>query len=75
MYADPAKFFALTFPTHALRELVKDVARRLDARSAKAVRPLEPTYGGGKAHTLITLYHLFRNPSSLPDLPPRCWSE
>ena len=69
VYEDPAKFFALTFPTHALRELVKDVARRLDARSDKAVRQLELTYGGGKTHTLITLYHLFRNPSSLPDLP------
>lgn len=69
VYEDPAKFFALTFPTHALRELVKDVARRLDAQSDKAVRQLELTYGGGKTHTLITLYHLFREPASLPDLP------
>ena len=69
VYEDPAKFFALTFPTHALRELVKDVAWRLDARSDKAVRQLELTYGGGKTHTLITLYHLFRDPGSLPDLP------
>ena len=69
VYEDPAKFFALTFPTHALRELVKDVARRLAGDSDKAVRQLELTYGGGKTHTLITLHHLFRDPASLPDLP------
>lgn len=69
VYEDPAKFFALTFPTHALRELVKDVAHRLAGQSDKAVRQLELTYGGGKTHTLITLHHLFRDPAALPDLP------
>ena len=65
VYEDPARFFALTYPTHALRELVKDVAERLAGKSAKAVRQLELTYGGGKTHTLITLYHLFRDPAAL----------
>ena len=69
VYEDPAQFFALTYPTHALRELVKDVAVRLAGQSDKAVRQLELTYGGGKTHTLITLYHLFREPESLPDIP------
>ena len=69
VYEDPEKFFALTYPTHALRELVKDVALRLRGRSDKAVRQLELTYGGGKTHTLIALYHLFRDPQGLPDLP------
>ena len=69
VYEDPAQFFALTYPTHALRELVKDVAVRLAGQSDKAVRQLELTYGGGKTHTLIALYHLFRRPAALPDLP------
>ena len=69
VYEDPEKFFALTYPTHALRELVKDVAARLAGQSDKAVRQLELTYGGGKTHTLITLHHLFRDPATLPDLP------
>ncbi len=68
VYEDADKFFALTYPTHALRELVKDVALRLRGRSDKAVRQLELTYGGGKTHTLIALYHLFRDPEGLPDL-------
>ena len=69
VYEDPARFFALTFPTPPLRELVRDVAARLAGRSDKAVRQLELTYGGGKTHTLITLHHLFRDPDALPDLP------
>ena len=69
VYEDPARFFALTFPTPPLRELVQDVAARLAGQSGKAVRQLELTYGGGKTHTLITLYHLFRNPDALPDRP------
>ena len=67
VYEEPEKFFALTYPTYALRELVKDVAVRLAGKSDKAVRQLELTYGGGKTHTLITLYHLFRAPEALPD--------
>lgn len=69
IYEDPTKFFALTYPTDALRELVKDIAARLAGQSPKAVRQLEMTYGGGKTHTLITLHHLFDTPDSLPDLP------
>lgn len=68
VYEDPEKFFALTYPTHALRELVREVAGRLAGQNAKAVRQLEMTYGGGKTHTLITLHHLFHDPGGLPDI-------
>src|SRR3989304_1972138 len=69
VYQDPREFFALTYPTFNLRELAKDVAIRLAGRNDKAVRQLELTYGGGKTHTLITLYHLVSDLSRLPDLP------
>lgn len=69
VYQDPAEFFALTYPTFNLRELVRDVLNRLAGKSEKAVRQLELTYGGGKTHTLITLYHLVADPAGLPDLP------
>lgn len=68
-YEKPENFFALTYPTHNLRALVRDVVLRLNGKSDKAVRQLELTYGGGKTHTLITLYHLVHNPDNLPDLP------
>lgn len=69
VYEKPENFFALTFPTHNLRKLVRDVALRLANKNDKAVRQLELTYGGGKTHTLITLYHLAHDPDSLPNLP------
>ena len=68
-YEDPAEFFALTFPTYNLRELVKDVCLRLAGRSDKAYRSVSVNYGGGKTHALITLRHLVHDPDSLPDLP------
>lgn len=69
VYQDPREFFSLTYPTFNLRELAKDVVLRLLGKSDKAVRQLELTYGGGKTHSLITLWHLVDDPEKLPDLP------
>ena len=69
VYEDPSEFFALTYPTYNLRELARDVVLRLAGKNDKAVRQLELTYGGGKTHALITLFHLANDPASLPDLP------
>lgn len=69
IYEDPKEFFALTYPTSALLDLARDVVRRLAGKNQKAVRQLELTYGGGKTHTLITLFHLVNDPASLPDVP------
>ena len=69
VYENPREFFALTFPTYNLRQLVRDAVLRLAGKNDKAVRQLELTYGGGKTHTLITLRHLVHEPHKLPDLP------
>lgn len=69
VYQKPDEFFALTYPTFNLRELVKDVLLRLAGKNDRAVRQLELTYGGGKTHALITLYHLVNEPGHLPNLP------
>lgn len=69
IYEDPKEFFALTYPTSALLDLARDVVRRLAGKNQKAVRQLELTYGGGKTHALITLFHLVNDPASLPDVP------
>jgi len=70
VYENPAEFFALTYPTYNLRELAREVVLRLAGKNDKAVRQLALTYGGGKTHTLITLYHLANDPALLPrELP------
>ena len=72
IYEDPAEFFALTYPTYNLRELARDVVFRLAGKNDKAVRQLALTYGGGKTHTLITLFHLVNDPERLPRNCRRC---
>ena len=69
IYEKPEEFFALTFPTYNLRQLVRDVALRLAGKNDKAVRQLELTYGGGKTHTLIALRHIVCDAEKLPKLP------
>jgi hypothetical protein len=69
LYEDPASFFSLTYATSSLRDIVAATAERLRGNSAKAIRQLELTYGGGKTHTMVTLTHLFRNPDALPAVP------
>jgi len=70
IYRKPEEFFSFTYPTRALLELASDVVQRLAGKNDKAVRQLELTYGGGKTHTLITLYHLVKRPQALPDELP-----
>lgn len=69
VYEKPEIFFSLSYATSAQRDIAAAVAERLRGKSDKAIRQLELTYGGGKTHTLVTLTHLFRDPTALPDLP------
>ena len=62
-YRDPAQFFARTCFTRALREHAGMVLRRLSGRTDNTapVLTLITQFGGGKTHTLTTLYHLAKN--------------
>ena len=62
-YRDPAQFFSRNVFTHALTDLVATVLRRLAGQTANAppVLTLVTQFGGGKTHTLTTLYHLVRH--------------
>jgi hypothetical protein len=62
-YRDPAQFFARTCFTRALREHAGMVLRRLSGLSENTapVLTLITQFGGGKTHTLTTLYHLAKN--------------
>jgi predicted AAA+ superfamily ATPase len=62
-YWDPAQFFARTCFTRALREHAGMVIRRLsgETQNTAPVLTLITQFGGGKTHTLTTLYHLATN--------------
>ena len=62
-YSKPEKFFARTYFTRALVEHVGTVLRRLSGQTVNAAPVLTfiTQFGGGKTHTLTTLYHLASN--------------
>lgn len=59
------KFFAKTFFTAGLRELLHDILLTLSGRRAgNAVVNLKTSFGGGKTHTELAVYHLFAHPEA-----------
>ena len=57
-YQDPQAFFARTYVTQGLRDLLAGAARRLSGQGGDPVIELQTNFGGGKTHSLIALYHL-----------------
>ncbi|MDW8126002.1 MAG: hypothetical protein RMJ04_14630, partial [Geminicoccaceae bacterium] len=62
VYADPARFFANTYPTRGLRDLLRHVLAVLAGSGGEAgtVFRLHTHFGGGKTHALIALVHAAR---------------
>lgn len=57
-YQDPNAFFARTYLTAGLRDLLVGAARRLSGDGGDPVIELQTNFGGGKTHSMIALYHL-----------------
>ena len=69
VYRDPQQFFARTYATHRMKELVRDVLQRLAGTGGDPVLRLQVAYGGGKTHSLITLLHLAERAEAVKDNP------
>jgi len=68
-YVDARRFFANTYPTAGLKELLGQVLGRLSGDgSSSAVFRLDTSFGGGKTHGLIALIHGAREGSSVPNM-------
>ncbi|MCD9893219.1 ATP-binding protein [Bradyrhizobium japonicum] len=69
-YFEPIRFFNRTFLTAGLRQLAGEVVGRLTGQGdGDAVMQIQTPFGGGKTHTLITLYHLVKNGAACFDHP------
>lgn len=69
-YTDPRKFFHLTYVTEGLRDLLQQAAGRMSgAGDGDPVINLQTTFGGGKTHSMLAVWHLFSgvDPATLPD--------
>lgn len=69
-YRDAATFFAKTFLTTGLRGLLLDVLHTLAGqRVANVIINLKTSFGGGKSHTELAIYHLFSHPVAAMTVP------
>ncbi len=58
-YADPVEFFARTYLTSGLQDLIREALRRLSGDdNASPVFNLQTNFGGGKTHSMLSLWHL-----------------
>lgn len=58
-YADPIEFFNRTYLTEGLRDLISRAIRRLsNDDNASPVINLQTNFGGGKTHSMLSLWHL-----------------
>ena len=59
VYQDAGKFFANTFATDGIKTLIREVFSRLTGKSSGSpVIRLETSFGGGKTHDEIALWHI-----------------
>ena len=69
-YGHPIRFFADTYPTRGLKNLLANVCRRLSGAGGEvaAIFRLDTAYGGGKTHGLIALAHAAKSLSGVPNI-------
>ena len=65
-YLDPVTFCEKTYLTESLLAFLRELTARLSGDMAAAgVYRLQTEFGGGKTHTLLAAYHLFRDPAKV----------
>lgn len=69
VYQDPTAFFANTFATDGLKTLISEVFGRLvGAAVGSPIIRLETSFGGGKTHDEIALWHIAKHGRDIPGL-------
>jgi len=72
-YKNAEKFFRRTYITEGMRHLIDSVARRISGRGGDPVVQLQTSFGGGKTHALLAVYHLAKrevSPEKMSGVPP-----
>src|SRR5512145_964404 len=71
VYLDPEAFFSKTYLTVGLSNVLRKVARALSEESEGGERiiSLQTSFGGGKTHSLVALWHLARHTDVIKSSP------
>lgn len=67
-YSNPVDFYARTYLTDGLTNLLVNAAKRLSGKGGDPVVELQTNFGGGKTHSMLALYHM-AGPTPACDLP------
>ena len=67
-YQDAEIFYSRTFITEGMSLLLKNVIMRLNGKGGEPVIQLKTSFGGGKTHSMIAVYHLAKRTCSLDNL-------
>ena len=67
-YRNPREFFARTYLTDGLSNLLIGAAKRLAGSGGDPVVELQTNFGGGKTHSMLALYHMVSG-TPVEDLP------
>jgi hypothetical protein len=67
IYTNPKEFFQRTHLSPSMQNILKEIIKALRGKGGRNVYPLFSLYGGGKTHTLITIYHTIKNPKTIAD--------
>lgn len=59
-YRDPVEFFARTYVTDGMAGLLVQALLRTSGKGGEPVIQLKTAFGGGKTHSMLALYHMFR---------------
>lgn len=59
-YLDPLEFFSRTYITNGMRGLMREALLRVSGKGGNPVVQLKTVFGGGKTHSMLALYHMFR---------------
>lgn len=68
-YGDPAEFFRRTYLTEGLVSLLANGLCRLSGGGGDPVVQLQTSFGGGKTHSMLALYHLCSGQLGLSQIP------
>lgn len=61
IYKDPKLFLKNTFLTSNAKLILKDALVRVSRGEGQPAYIIDTEFGGGKTHTILLLYHLFKN--------------
>jgi uncharacterized protein len=67
-YQEARPFFERTYITEGMRLLLTQVAQRLNGSGGEPIVQLQTAFGGGKTHTMLSVFHLATREGSLNDL-------